>query len=94
MNNQLLDEITDNNISKKLPLYMNKNEVFASVSQLFQGGESTEAKNDNIKHRKKVKPKESNTEKTIKNTFKFKYEERIRNLETNIQEIKEKIIGK
>jgi len=92
INDQLLSEITDNNISKKLPLYMKKEEAFTSVSKLYLNNESTDAKNENIKHKKKNKPKESATEKTIKNTYKFKYEEQIRTLDEEIQKIIEKII--
>lgn len=72
---------------------MNMDEAFTSSSRVLLSGESTDVKNENTKYKKKNKMKESNTEKTIKNTYKFKYEEQIRTLDEEIQLIIEKIIG-
>ncbi|ORX58426.1 hypothetical protein BCR36DRAFT_317741, partial [Piromyces finnis] len=90
INDQLLGEITDNNLSKKMPLYMNMDDAFESTTRL--NSESGEGKNDTSRHKKKTKSKESTTEKTIRNNYKFKYEEQIRNLEEQIQHRIEEII--
>lgn len=94
INDQLLGEINDNNLSKKLPIYMNMDEAFTSTTQLNVES-SNEGKNENIRHKKKakVKAKESTTEKTIKNNYKYKFEEQIRNLDEQIQAIIEEIIS-
>jgi len=71
---------------------MSMNEAFHSSWKL-QNDELTNNRNEAIKHKKRIKSKESNTEKTIRNMYKYKYEEQVRTLDRSIQETIEKIIG-
>jgi len=72
---------------------MNMDDAFSSTTRLNL--ESGEGKNDNnVRHKKKVKTKESTTEKTIKNNYRYKYEERVRNLDEIMQKKIEEIIRK